>query len=154
MSAKYVAYQSTIADLDELSPIFNEYRIFYGQQSNVEGAYDFLFERFEHQESIIFAIRDTEKNMICGFAQLYPVFSSISLKRSLLLNDLYVLEDYRKQGLGQLLLDEARKYANLIKAKGIELSTGINNVQAQRLYERNGYAKDQEFYHYFLSAKD
>lgn len=154
MNAKFVAYQSTIEDLDELSKIFNEYRIFYGQQSNVEKAHEFLFERFEHRESIIFVIKDTSKNMISGFTQLYPVFSSISLERSLILNDLYVLEEYRKQGLGQLLLEEARRYAIHIKAKGIELSTAIKNLQAQRLYERNGYVKDQDFFHYFLSVKN
>lgn len=154
MNAKFVAYQSTIEDLNELSKIFNEYRIFYGQQSNVEKAHEFLFERFEHRESIIFVIKDTSKNMISGFTQLYPVFSSISLERSLILNDLYVLEEYRKQGLGQLLLEEARRYAIQIKAKGIELSTAIKNLQAQRLYERNGYVKDQEFFHYFLSVKN
>lgn len=154
MNAKFVAYQSTIEDLDELSKIFNEYRIFYGQQSNVEKAHEFLFERFEHRESIIFVIKDTSKNMISGFTQLYPVFSSISLERSLILNDLFVLEEYRKQGLGQLLLEEARRYAIQIKAKGIELSTAIKNLQAQRLYERNRYVKDQEFFHYFLSVKN
>lgn len=154
MNAKFVAYQSTIEDLNELSKIFNEYRIFYGQQSNVEKAHEFLFERFVHRESIIFVIKDTSKNMISGFTQLYPVFSSISLERSLILNDLYVLEEYRKQGLGQLLLEEARRYAIQIKAKGIELSTAIKNLQAQRLYERNGYVKDQEFFHYFLSVKN
>lgn len=151
MTTKYTVYQATIEDLDELAVLFNEYRIFYGQQSNVEKAREFLFERFEHRESIIFAIRD--HNQLRGFTQLYPVFSSISLERSLILNDLYVLEEYRSQGLGQRLLEEARRYALQIKAKGIELSTGIHNLQAHRFYERNGYVKDQEFLHYFLSTK-
>lgn len=52
------------------------------------------------------------------------------------------------------MLEEARRYAVQIKAKGIELSTAVNNLQAQRLYERNGYVKDQDFYHYFLSTKN
>ncbi|WHX50947.1 GNAT family N-acetyltransferase [Paenibacillus woosongensis] len=154
MSSKYDVYQATFKDLDELSNLFNEYRLFNGQQSNLECAHQFLFERFEHRESIIFVVKDISKNMISGFTQLYPVFSSISLERSLILNDLFVLREYRKQGLGQLLLEEARRYAVQIKAKGIELSTAVNNLQAQRLYERNGYVKDQDFYHYFLSTKN
>ncbi|MDF2958823.1 MAG: hypothetical protein K0S39_558 [Paenibacillus sp.] len=91
---------------------------------------------------------------ITGFTQLYPVFSSISMKRSLILNDLFVKEEYRKQGIAQLLLDEAKNYAKQMNAKGLELCTAIDNERARRLYERNGFVQDQEFFHYFLSVKD
>ncbi|MGF7050621.1 ribosomal protein S18 acetylase RimI-like enzyme [Paenibacillus sp. DS2015] len=154
MITKYEVNQSTIEDLHEISELFNEYRIFYGQESNVEQALKFLFERFEHRESIIFVVRDVSENNIVGFTQLYPVFSSVSMERSLILNDLYVTQEYRKQGVAQLLLDEAKKYAKQIKAKGLALSTAIDNQQAQRLYERNGYTKDQQYYHYYLSTKN
>jgi len=151
---KYEVNQSTIKDLKELSVLFNQYRIFYGQESDLKQAYNFLFDRYEHRDSIIFVVRESGRNIIIGFTQLYPVFSSISMERSLILNDLYVLQEYRKQGIGQLLLDEAKRYAKQIKAEGLELSTAIDNEQAQRLYERNGYIKDEKFYHYYLSAKN
>lgn len=153
MNSKYEVRQSTIEDLNELSEIFNDYRVFYQQESNVEKTRQFLFERFEHQESIVFVVKDTVKGKIIGFTQLYPLFSSISMERSLLLNDLYVSQEYRKQGIGQLLLDKAKRYATHINAKGLALSTAVDNLQAQRLYERNGYLKDQEYYHYFLKLK-
>ena len=116
MSSRYEVYQATIEDLDELSIVFDQYRIFYGQPSDVEQAHEFLFQKFEH----------------------------------LILNDLYVLEEYRRQGLGQSLLNTIRKYAIQIKAKGIELSTEVSNPTAQHLYEQNGYVKDQNYHHYFL----
>ncbi|MCR8845623.1 GNAT family N-acetyltransferase [Paenibacillus sp. SC116] len=153
MSAQFEAYQATIQDLEAVAEIFDQYRIFYGQQSDVTQARAFLFDRFEHRESIIFIVRDKSTRAIAGFTQLYPVFSSISMERSLILNDLYVGESYRRQGIAQLLLDEAKQYAQSIKAKGLELSTAIDNKQAQRLYERNGYGRDEDFYHYYLSVK-
>ncbi|TVX93826.1 GNAT family N-acetyltransferase [Paenibacillus agilis] len=153
MSAQFEAYQATIQDLEAIAEIFDQYRIFYGQQSDVAQAREFLFDRFEHRESIIFIVKDKSTGTIAGFTQLYPVFSSISMERSLILNDLYVRESHRRQGIAQLLLDEAKKYAQLIKAKGLELSTAIDNEQAQRLYERNGYGRDEHYYHYYLSVK-
>jgi|GEM_PF-6459483 len=38
------------------------------------------------------------------------------------------------------------------KSKGLELATSRMNKTAQRLYELNGYMKDEEFYHYYLEA--
>jgi len=64
----------------------------------------------------------------------------------------YVIQDYRSQGIGQLLIEAAHWYAEQIQAKGLELSTAVENISAQRLYERNGFIRDQEFYHYYLET--
>ncbi|GGH22486.1 GNAT family N-acetyltransferase [Paenibacillus segetis] len=143
-------YQATIADLDQIVPIFDEYRVFYGQESDVEGARQFLFSHLEHRESVIFMAKDTVSGQCAGYTQLYPVFSSISLKRSWILNDLFVLKDYRNQGIAKMLLTEAAEFAHQTKAKGIELSTAWDNSRAQRLYEQFGFIRDEEFYYYYL----
>ncbi|MBO7748435.1 GNAT family N-acetyltransferase [Paenibacillus sp. MWE-103] len=145
--------QAAIGELDELAAVFDQYRVFYGQPSDVSAARAFLFERFEYRDSIVFAARDVRTDALVGFAQLYPAFSSISMARSLILNDLFVVPDARKRGIGQLLLDAALRYAKQTNAKGLELSTAAGNVAARRLYERNGYERDESFYHYFLSAR-
>lgn len=152
MANNFGVYQASIKDLVELAELFNKYRIFYGQASDLEGARAFLFDRFEHQESIIFCVRNSDTGQIVGFTQLYPLFSSISMRRLLLLNDLYVDEAHRKQGIGQMLLDAAKDYAGRVRAKGLQLSTAVTNSSAQSLYERNGYVRDNEFYHYFLGV--
>lgn len=151
MSNKIIVYQATIADLEDIAYLFNEYRIFYQQESDLEGAKAFLFDRLEHRESIIFIAKDRESNKPVGFTQLYPSFSSVSMKRLWILNDLFVGDEYRNCGVAQLLLDAARNYAILTKAKGIEFATAIDNVKAQRLYDRNGYQKDEGFIHFYLS---
>ncbi|WP_341277746.1 GNAT family N-acetyltransferase [Paenibacillus sp. FSL H8-0537] len=151
MENTYVVQQAGIDQLDELATLFDLYRMFYGQAPNVQGARRFLFERFEQRDSVVFLAKHIGSGEAAGFTQLYPVFSSISMKRSYILNDLYVLESHRKQGVAQLLLDQAKSYASLLQAKGIELSTAVSNVQAQRLYERNGYLQDTEYKHYYLT---
>lgn len=73
------------------------------------------------------------------------------MKRSLILNDLFVCDEYRNRGIAQMLLEAAKSYACQIKAKGIGLETAITNDKAQRLYEKNDFKKNQDFYHYYLS---
>ena len=142
--------QATINDLEKIAILFDKYRIFYGQTSDVERASSFLFDRFEHGESVIFIAEQRQANMLAGFTQLYPVFSSVSMKRLWVLNDLFVDEMYRKQGIANRLLDAAKAFAVHTKAKGIELSTATDNYQAQKLYEKMGYVKDEAFFHYYL----
>ncbi|WP_306304762.1 GNAT family N-acetyltransferase [Paenibacillus pini] len=128
----FIVKQATIEDLEEVISLFNEYRIFYKQESDLEGARCFLFDRFEHRESVIFLVKESESNKPVGFTQLYPLFSSVSMKRSWILNDLYVVDEYRSRGIAQLLLDSAKIYAKQTKAKGLGLSTSNDNDRAQK----------------------
>lgn len=143
--------QATLHDLDDVVDLFDAYRCFYGQPSDKEGARQFLFDRFEHMESVMFIARMQGNGHAIGFTQLYPVFSSISMKRSWILNDLYVQEDYRGLGAANQLLEQAKRHALLTKAKAIELSTASDNITAQSLYEKLGYKRDEEFLHYSLT---
>ncbi|MFD1136612.1 GNAT family N-acetyltransferase [Paenibacillus urinalis] len=151
MTIKYSAVQATIHDLDDLVPLFDSYRVFYGQSSNSEGARAFLFNRFNHAESVIFIARAVSDGQAAGFAQLYPTFSSISMQRSWVLNDLYVMEAHRREGIADLLLQQVREFATTTQAKGIALSTAPDNKAARTLYEKHGYVIDDEYYSYFLT---
>ena len=142
-------YQATIEDLDGVSNLFNLYRVFYQQTSDLEGAKTYIKKRLESNDSVIFVVKDKQKYV--GFTQLYPTFSSISMKRAWILNDLYVDTEARKQGIGEMLLHKAKDYAIETGAKSISLSTAPDNYSAQRLYEKNGYIRDSQFYHYELS---
>ena len=139
-------YGATLEDIDALVPLFDAYRQFYGQASDLTGARAFLADRFKRGESIIFlAVVD---GAIVGFTQLYPSFSSVSMKRLWVLNDLFVTPDARKSGAGRALLERAERWAAETGAKGLTLSTQITNLRAQRLYEACGWTKDDEFLHY------
>jgi len=134
--------------LKELSVLFDQYRVFYKQSSNLAAATKFLQERFQNEDSTILVA--IEHSSIVGFTQLYPSFSSVSMKRIWILNDLFVAEASRKQGVGKLLMLTAENYARETEAVRIVLSTQISNIAAQSLYQFLGYCKDEEFYHYAL----
>jgi GNAT superfamily N-acetyltransferase len=141
--------RAELDDLDALVPLFDAYRRFYGQASDLPGARAFLADRFKRGESVIFlAVVD---GAIVGFTQLYPSFSSVSMRRLWVLNDLFVTPDARKSGAGRALLERAERWAAETGAKGLTLSTQVTNLGAQRLYEACGWTKDDEFLHYHRS---
>ncbi|WP_347319676.1 GNAT family N-acetyltransferase [Rossellomorea sp. RS05] len=140
--------KATLSDLESVAHLFNEYRIFYKQPSNPEGAKTFIQERLTTGDSMIFLAGD-DQGMI-GFTQLYPTFTSIGMKREWILNDLYVSEEARGSGVGEALLHKARAFAWETGAASICLSTAPDNKAAQKLYEKNGYHQDQIFLHYEL----
>jgi len=127
-------HQATIRDLHLLVDVFDQYRIFYGEPSDKQSAETFLFDKFEHNESVIFIARDEKFTYSAGFTQLYSIFSSVSLKRKWLLNDLFVVKAFRKQGVAERLMNAAKDFAIRTKSKGLELSTSSDNVPAQKLY--------------------
>lgn len=88
-----------------------------------------------------------ENGEIIGFTQLYPSFSSVSMKRVWILNDLYVKESHRQKGVATLLMSAAQEYAKESAAVRVILATHISNTNAQKLYKSQGYIKDEQFYH-------
>lgn len=112
--------QATPFHLDQLAPLFDAYRVFYKQDSDLERARNFLSERFLRKDSTIFmAVSETGEAM--GFTQLYPSFSSVTIQRTYILNDLYVSEAHRKKGAGQALMERAKQFAIAHEARGITL---------------------------------
>jgi GNAT superfamily N-acetyltransferase len=119
------------------------YRQFYGKESNQNEVLKFLLSRFSHGESTIF-IAYINNNPV-GFAQLYPSFSSVSLKRTFILNDLYVVSEARGVGVAGALLESATSYAKALGAVRLSLTTAITNTVAQKVYEINGWERDNQF---------
>jgi GNAT superfamily N-acetyltransferase len=141
--------RATTKDLDDLVPLFDAYRQFYGQRSDPRAARAFLGDRIEHDESVIY-VAYADGGEAAGFTQLYPSFSSVSLKRLWVLNDLFVRSDIRRGGVGRALLERARRHAVETGAKGLILNTAVTNKAAQTLYESCGWHREDEFLQYNL----
>ncbi|HWV46669.1 MAG TPA: GNAT family N-acetyltransferase [Nitrospira sp.] len=141
--------QATLDDLDQLIPLFDAYRRFYGQQSDDIVARQFLNDRLTRNESIVL-IAENDSGAAVGFVQLYPTFSSILAAPMYVLSDLFVIPEARRRGVGTQLLASAAEAARTAGAVRLELPTAITNISAQRLYEALGWRKD-DFYLYGIS---
>ena len=139
---------ATSDDANIIGEVFDLYRIFYNQVSNVSVAQQYIFERLKKNESTIFFV---EENGIClGFTQLYPTFDSVNVRKKIVLYDLFVREEHRRRGIAESLMTAAKDYAFQNNFGSIELSTNKTNLPGQTLYESLGYVRDNEFYSYDL----
>ena len=132
-------------DINDLSILFDKYRIFYKQQSEVDNARSFLKKRMKRKESVIFVAE--ERDELIGFTQLFPIFSSVSMKRTWLLNDLFVNEKSRGIGAATKLLDAAREFGVETRSKWLLLQTAADNFTAQKVYEKNGWVRETDFFY-------
>ena len=142
---------ATLDYLELLAPLFNAYRVFYEQKSDLEAATTFLRERFLLRENVIYLALEGETAL--GFTQLYPSFSSVSLRRLWILNDLFVIPEARGQRVGEALIGAAVELARASSAVGVQLETAHSNFSGQKLYERLGFQReDLEYRVYFLKV--
>jgi GNAT superfamily N-acetyltransferase len=136
-------------DLEVLVLLFDGYRQFYKFASDLSGARAFLKARFDKSDSTIFLAFDGDRPV--GFAQLYPSFSSGWMARIFILNDLFVMPDARRHGAGRALIEAARSFAKSESAVRLTLSTAVDNVAAQGVYENTGWVRDKDFFVYHLA---
>lgn len=127
----------------QLVVLFDQYRVFYKKETDLEKVKEFLEERIENKDSMIYVALDQE-NVAVGFTQLYPLFSSTRMKKMWLLNDLFVNEDNRRKGYSKLLIEAAKKVCINTKASGVMLETAKNNTIANRLYRETGFVLEED----------
>ena len=85
-----------------------------------------------------------------GFTICYPTFSTVAVAPIWLLNDLFVDDNYRGQGIASKLMQTAETAARDAGAARIWLRTAEDNTTAQRLYESRGWKQDTVFRRYDL----
>ncbi|MBK5517137.1 GNAT family N-acetyltransferase [Pseudomonas sp. TH10] len=146
------ALRADASHLDLIAPLFDAYRVFYRQPSNLAQSRAFIAERIARDESVIFLAQDDTGEAL-GFVQLFPTFSSIDAHRTWLLGDLFTTANARGRGVGTLLMNTARSFAVLSGGKGMVLETATDNFNAQRLYESLGYVRDSGYYTYCLDLQ-
>lgn len=138
--------QILVDDAELVIGLFDKYRVFYNQPSDIELARRFIKKRLANWESVIFvALADGKP---AGFVQLYPKYSSMRAEKNWILNDLYVDEPYRRLGIATKLIQAAMDFAKTENARFVQLETQIINYNAQHLYESVGFTQqtpDNEF---------
>ncbi len=141
--------RADITHLNDLAPLFNGYRVFYKQDSDIEGVKPFIKTRLTAQDTIIYiAYVD---NTPAGFTHLFHSFSSVAMQPIFILNDLYVDVNYRKKGIGVALMNQAKAQCKILNYKGIGLQTATTNP-AQHLYESLGWKIDSDLQYFWTNS--
>ena len=141
--------QAAIEDLDKLSKLFDAYRIFYRKSSDIEAAKNFLSQRILNKESVIFIAESEDSS--AGFTQLYPMFTSTNMKRSWILNDLFVDQSFRGQGVSKMLINRAKQHCIETNAFGIMLETEKSNHIGNQLYPKTGFTLETNNFYSWIN---
>ena len=134
-------------DIDQLAILFDNYRVFYKKDTDIEGARKFLLERIKNNESEIL-VAESDRDEMVGFVQLYPVFSSTRMKRLWLLNDLFVKPEFRSKGISVALINECKEICRQSGSCGMILETAKDNAIGNSLYLKTGFLPDSDHNYY------
>lgn len=129
--------KATEKDLDQVSELFNAYRVFYRKEPDLENVKIFLRERIKNNDSELF-VAEEEKELL-GFVQLYPLFSSTRMKKLWLLNDLFVNPKKRGKGISIGLIERAKQLVKETNACGLVLETEKSNIIGNNLYPKTEF---------------
>src|ERR1700744_1526292 len=140
------------AHVDALAPLFDAYRRFYEQPGDIALASDYLHDRLERGESVIFVAEGGAQ--LLGFCQLYPTWCSVAAARIFVLYDLFVDDGVRRSGVGRQLMLAAQAFGRRAGAVRLDLSTARTNARAQALYESLGWQRDDVYLVYNLELGD
>lgn len=90
----------------------------------------------EFEDPRIVYLLALDKDRMIGIAILSL---AIGIDKSAFLGELFVEEEYRKRGVGNLLLGRAMSIAKEKKFENFELTVARNNKQAQKFYRNLGF---------------
>ena len=122
--------------------LFNQYRIFRCETSYGELAYNSISARLLNSEPVIFIVlTNYAESIAVGFIQLYLKYSSINAIKTTIVNDLFVMPDYRNNGIALKLIEAAFKFAINNESAIIQLETLQDNLIAKKLYESVGFKR-------------
>ncbi len=141
-----------IIHLAQLSVLFDLYRQFHRQPSDIKSATEFVKMRLNNRDSV-FLIAVTDKGEGMGFTQLFPSFSSVAMQKTWVVNDLYVDVPFRNRGVATSLMQATKQFSRQSGAFSLKLATAKNNTQAKAIYKKVGFKQLTEFDYYTLVEK-
>lgn len=133
-------------NIDFALELLKKYQEFYKvQEIDTEKNRQHLKIIMENEElGKLFLMRTQDKYV--GFATIYYSFSTTIAEKVAILNDLYIEENHRRQGLGKQLINYCINYLKFNEVLTVRWLTAKDNIVAQQLY--NQYAKGTEWLSY------
>jgi len=149
MAAEVEIAPIALEEFEELLPLIAAYQRFYEVERIEEGRNRSFFRRFlaPSEDGLLLGARS--EGRLVGYAGLYWHFSSLEATECVLMNDLFVDESVRGQGVGRALIEASADVARERNVPFVEWSTAPDNKTAQRLYDSTG-AERSEWFSYEL----
>ena len=137
---------ASTADVPELSRLYIDYRVFYGEAPEEERATAFIHDRVTQSSGRYFLAKNG--NSAIGFMHLMPSTNTLAMRPIWLLEDFYVDVPARGQGVATALLSYAEEFARSSGAERLTLATAHDNLAAQHIYKKLGYVREEHFLYF------
>ncbi len=135
------------ADIRELARLFDAYRVFYGQSSDLAASGLYVAEEVGTGKTQFLLARDPA-GAVLGFVHLIPGTNTLLMRPMWYLEDLFVDPPERRNGVAQALMQAAEHFARENCAERLTLATAKDNFAAQALYAKLGYEREEHFRYY------
>jgi GNAT superfamily N-acetyltransferase len=152
MAAGHAIQPVGAADLDDLLPLMRGYCDFYESSPTDEDLRELATALIENpeREGLQLLARNGDGQAV-GFATIYWSWSTTDACRIGVMNDLFVAQDARGQGLAEQLIEACRSHCARRGARRLVWQTAPDNLRAQAVYERVR-ATRQQWVDYWLGA--
>lgn len=130
--------KTKLEDLDSVFELLNEL-----YENKIE--YSKFTQKYKEslEDNSFYGIVAIENNKVVGVL-ISRVINRLAKKKNILfIDDLIVNEKCRNIGIGKLLIQTATAYAISKDCGALELTSMIQNINAHRFYENNGFEKRQ-----------
>jgi len=148
--------QATENHINLLAPLYHHYRSGFHQDTNVNDVKNFLTKTIDlPNTAVVIAVKNVsaKKQIALGFINMFCFYSTISFKKMWIINDIFVEETQRQQGIGKVLIRAAKDFALADGATHLLLETTPDNKAALALYASEGYVKDETGIRLYLELK-
>ncbi|NOV04217.1 GNAT family N-acetyltransferase [Paenibacillus planticolens] len=136
-----VIRSAELDDLDGLTELMYEYIVgFYKKpRPATEKVHHLIQMLLEKQNGVQFVAIQNGK--LVGFATLFFTFSTMKADKYTVMNDLFVIEQYRDTEVELQLFLECQKYTQDHEFAHMSWITGTDNTRAQRFFDKMGSMK-------------
>ena len=94
-------------------------------------------------DAFAYCLVATDGSKLVSYAILYPIFASFRGQKGMFVEDLFITEEYRRDGLGERMLREIAKLARECACNRVDLMVLEWNTPAVKFYEKHGGVRDE-----------
>ncbi|PYS86772.1 MAG: N-acetyltransferase [Acidobacteria bacterium] len=135
-------------DLGDVIALIRDFADFEGLGDFFNVTDDRLHNAMFGPNSFVEGLGAFEGASMAGYALFFPCFASFRGQSGYFLEDLFVKQEFRKSGVGKLLLSEIVKRAKARGFERIDFQVLEWNLNAIRFYETLGAVKDADERHF------
>ena len=140
---------ASLLHIDKILPLFSSYAKFSNIVRDEESYREFLTQQINSENTLILVAFIEQKAV--AFLQVFKVHSTLAMKQSWLLNDLFVDIQYRRIKIATKLIQFLFEFAQANKVFSVKLTTEKTNFAAISLYQSQSF--EQIDSHYIFSKK-